>query len=212
MLDGAALSSKWATCVERLKDRHNNRSLWEALEHTRAVTIEDNLLIIGMEPSDFNGATHIQQTAIFPTVRQMVREVFQEPLEPRLIEGVTLEDWKVTKDSDARVAAMRKAGPVQRAPSTVDGSSWEALYDHLSRLFAQSPNRALPQGKARYANEALYSLMEAMDTLYPNEPDDPTERSLARAIERIANVSEIPAPVLAFELERLRAWSKANPA
>ena len=49
-----------------------------------------------------------------------------------------------------------------------------------------------------------------MDTLYPDEPDDVTERSLARTLERISNSSEIPASVLAFELERLRAWRKGG--
>ena len=49
-----------------------------------------------------------------------------------------------------------------------------------------------------------------MDTLYPEGADEPTERSLARVLDRIANASEIPAAVLAFELERLRAWRKAE--
>ncbi len=211
-MNDAALPEMWATCVERLIDRVNNRSLWEALEHTHVITIENDVLIVGMEAGDFHRATHIQQSMIFPTVRQVIREVFAEPLELRLIEGTTLEDWQSTKSADARVAAMRQAAPRQSAVETSGANSWETLYDHIARLFAQSPMRALPQGKARYANEALYAVLEAMETLYPAEPDDATERSLARAIDRIANVSEIPASVLAFELERLRAWSKANPS
>jgi len=82
----------------------------------------------------------------------------------------------------------------------------------MSRLFTQIPFRALPQGKARYANEALYILLDAMETLYPDPPDDSAERSLARVLERISNASEIPAPMLAFELERLRAWKSAETA
>jgi hypothetical protein len=31
-------------------------------------------------------------------------------------------------------------------------------------------------------------------------------------LERISNASEIPAPVLAFELERLRAWRASEAA
>ena len=49
-----------------------------------------------------------------------------------------------------------------------------------------------------------------MDYLYPDEPDDLTERSLARVLERISGSSEIPAAALAFELDRLRAWRKAS--
>jgi hypothetical protein len=54
-------------------------------------------------------------------------------------------------------------------------------------------------------------LMDAMETLYPEQPDDAAERSLARVLDRISNASEIPASVLAFELERLRAWRAAEP-
>ena len=59
---------------------------------------------------------------------------------------------------------------------------------------------------ARYANDALYLLVEAMDTVYPADPDEHAERQLARALDRIGASADIPASVIAFELERLRAW------
>ena len=95
-------------------------------------------------------------------------------------------------------------------PTSTGSSGWDGVTEQLSRLYAQAPSRALPQGKARYANEALYLLVDAMDALYPEDPDEHAERSLARILDRIANASEIPAAVLAFELERLRAWRKAE--
>ncbi|HLK60349.1 MAG TPA: hypothetical protein VKU00_27560, partial [Chthonomonadaceae bacterium] len=202
-------------CVERLKDRVNSRSFWEAVESTHPITIENDTLVVGLDTMDINRASHIQHSAHAHTVQQVLEEVFHQPLELRLIEGTTLADWEATKEREARMAEMREASQMRPGtaarPQAPAGYTdpWEALAEQVTRLYSQVPNRALPQNKARYANEALYTLVEAMDTLYPDDPDDIAERGLARVLERIAGNSEIPAPMLAFELERLRAWRKS---
>ena len=210
-MSAASLPILWANCVNQLKDRVNNRSFWEALEHTRAITIESGTLVLGIEPEEYNHASTITQVSMLHTVHEVVRQLFGQPLKVRIIEGAGLADWDAAKVQDASVAAMKVAVPTARA-APVGGSGWDSVTDQLSRLYAQAPFRALPQGKARYANEALYLLVEAMDTLYPDEAEEQNERSLARILDRIANASEIPAAVLAFELERLRAWRKAEAA
>ena len=207
-MNTASLPTLWATCVERLKDKVNNRSFWEALEQTRPVTIESDTLIIGMESGNFNLASHLQQAARVNLMHQTIQEVFGQLLQVRLIEGTTLADWEGTKVRDARLAVMRQTtiARQQTESGTIEG--WDGLMEQLNRLYSQSANRFLPQGKARYANEALYLVMDALETLYPENPDETAERSLARALERIASVSEIPASVVAFELERLLAWRR----
>ena len=65
-MNAASLPELWSTCVDRLKDRVNNRSFWEALEHSHPITIENDTLIIGMEPENFNRAGHIQLATLFP--------------------------------------------------------------------------------------------------------------------------------------------------
>jgi hypothetical protein len=210
-MNTASLSPIWANCVELLKDRVNNRSFWEALEKTVPVTIENGLLVIGMDASAYNLAGHIQHPAHMNVVTRVVQERFHQPLQVRVIEGTTLEDWQTTKVRDAAAAALKQSAPPPRpAFESVQADSWETLNEHLTRLYAQTPLRSLPQGKARFANEALYTLVEAMDTLYAEETSEATERHLARTLERIAANSDIPAPVLAFELERLRAWQRTG--
>ncbi len=207
-----SLKGLWANCVDRLKDRINNRSFWEAIEKTQAVLIENGVLVVGLPSEEFSRAGHIQHTSTMHTVTTVVQEQFRQPLQVRLIEGTTPADWEATKEREARVVAMRQASVVPRPAATADGSAdtWEGLYEQMARLYAQTPFRSLPQGKARYANEALYILAEAMELLYTEPADDHMERSLARVLERIANASEIPAAALAFELERLRAWRRAS--
>jgi len=208
-MSAASLPILWANCVNQLKDRVNNRSFWEALEHTRAITIENGTLVLGLEPEEYTHASVITQVSLLHIVHEVVRQLFGQPLKVRIIEGLGLADWEAAKTQDASIAAMKVAAPAAR-PAAAAGTGWDAVTERLSSLYAEAPFRALPQGKARYANEALYLLVDAMDTLYQDGADEQTERSLARILDRIANSSEIPAAVLAFELERLRAWRKAE--
>lgn len=206
------LPSLWNKCVDLLKDRVNNRSFWEAIENTVPVTVEQNTLIIGLDPYKFNMATHIQQTYVLHTVETTIAQVFGQPLKVRVIEGTTVADWEMVKQRDERAAIMKQSMPVvsQRPVEAADTASWDALIDFVARLYSQFPVRTLPQGRARYANEALYTVAEAMDNLYTEPATEGMERGLARILDRIAVNSDIPAPVLAFELERLRAWRKAT--
>ena len=216
MLNSPSLAPLWTACVDRLKDRINNRSVWEALEQTQAVGVEGDTLIIGMETENFNQATHIQQNSLQPIIQQTILEIFRQPLKMVIIEGVTPADWEARKAHDAKIAAIRKEAanrPVQSATPTVvmqRSGSWDSLYDNLSHLYSQIPFRTLPQGRARFANEALYLLVEAMDALYPENADESVERALARILDRVSNLSEIPSVVIAFELERLQAWRKSE--
>ncbi len=210
-MNAASLPNLWANCVERLKDRINNRSFWEAIELTEPVTIEGDALIVGMEPENYGRASIVQQVANLHIVNEVVEQFFGIPLKVRLIEGNTLADWELVRERDARAQVMRSSVPTQRETSAGHGDlTWESVIEQISRLYAAAPHRALPQGKARFANEALYLLVESMDGLYPDDAGDHAERSLARVLERIANASEIPAAVLAFELERLRVWRRSS--
>jgi hypothetical protein len=207
----AALPLLWANCVNLLKDRVNNRSFWEALEATRPVTIEGNTLVIGLRESEYSRVGYLEQSANMNAIVKAVQERFNAPLQVRIIEGQTLADWEAIKSRDQRIAVMRQQeiAPRHNEPVVQDGT-WEGLADALSQLYSISPFRNLPQGKARFANDALYALAEAMDTLYPEDPDETTERNLARALERISGYADIPATVLAFELERLVAWRRSQ--
>ena len=216
MMNSPSLAPLWAACVDRLKDRINNRSVWEALEQTAPVGVEGDTLIIGMETENFNQATHIQQHSLQPVIQETITEIFRQPLKMQIIEGLTAADWEAHKAHDAKIAAIRKeasARPIQAVAPTATmerSGSWDALYENVSHLYSSIPFRTLPQGRARFANEALYLLVETMETLYAENADESVERALARILDRVSGLSEIPSVVIAFELERLRAWRKSE--
>ena len=207
-MNTASLSALWAQCVTLLKDRVSNRSFWEAIELTHAVTIENDTLIIGLDSLNFNRSSHITQAFALAAITQVVGEVFGRTLQVRLIDGTTLAEWENVKAHAVRVLAMQKQTNVRKISESSQTNTWDSLADRVTQMYTATPQRTFPQVKARYVTEALYFIVEAMDELYSDEPDELTERSLAKVIDRIANAVEMPATMVAYELERLRAWRR----
>lgn len=201
----------WAKTVDMVKDRVNNRSLWETMEKTVGITIEDNTLIIGLDARLFNLAGHLNVSEHRNAIEQSVSQLAGRPMKVRVIEGTTLDDWVYTKKRDERVAAMRSATYEKRDRQEAEAQSWDSVYDYVSRAYSATPLRQLPQAKARYLTDMLYVISDAMERLYPEEPDENTERLLARVIDRVAHSAEVPPTLVALELERLRAWRKQHP-
>jgi hypothetical protein len=201
----------WAKAVDRIKDRVNNRTLWETLEQAVGLTIEDNIFIIGLHPRIFNHSGLLTVPQHANVINAVLSELAGQPLRSRVIEGDTLEDWAFVKSREARAAVAQNRQYERREQQYAQSGSWDALLDEVSRAYSTTPLRQLPQSRARYLTDMLYTIADAMSTLYPDVPDDATERSLARVIDRVAQNAEVPAALVALEVERLRAWRTQNP-
>ena len=89
-MSAASLPILWANCVNQLKDRVNNRSFWEALEQAHAITIENGILVLGIDAEEYTRASVINQVSMLHTVHEVVRQLFGQSLKVRIIEGVGL--------------------------------------------------------------------------------------------------------------------------
>lgn len=198
----------WQQTVGLCKDRVNSRSFWEALERAVAIAVEDGTLIIGLKAEIFNQAGHLNVSEHRNAIETSASAAWGQPLRIRIIEGDTLADWESRKKRDARVAAHREASYDRRDQQAAEAQSWDSLYEYVARAYSATPLRSLPQARARYVTDMLYVIVDAMDQLFPAEPDEAVERLLARVIERVATNVEMPATLVALEVERLRAWRK----
>jgi hypothetical protein len=203
-------SELWAKTVDQVKHRVNNRSLWETLEKTVGITIEDGIFIVGLEARVYNEAGNLTTAEHKNAIEVAASQIAGQPLRIRVIEGETPADWVATKKRDERVAAMRETTYERRDKESAESQSWDALYDYAARSYSSLQMRQLPQSKARYLTDMLYVLSDAMNQLYPEQPDEHTQRLLARVIDKVAGSAEVPATLVALELERLRAWQKQS--
>jgi len=79
-------------------------------------------------------------------------------------------------------------------------SSWETVYEQLSRRYAAVSNKTLPQNRARFYEEAVELIAQARKE--QTNFDDMGERNFARCLERVAQYSEVPSTLVAAEILR----------
>lgn len=196
----------WARGVDRMKDKIVLPSMWEALDHVVPITIENGEFVIGLPTQRFSLSGHLRNPGYRRTIEIILSELAGQDLQLRIIEGTTLADWERTKQREAIAAANREQEYAQRRHQEAVEQSWDVLYERIVRAYSEQPYRQLPQGKAAYLRKALQMVLEAMEQLYPRgvEPDDLSERNLARVIDRIANSIGAPPALVAYELSRLR--------
>jgi hypothetical protein len=204
-------SDLWKKTVDRVKDRVNHRSLWEVMEKAVGIAVEGDTFIVGLNARNFNEAGHMNVSEHRNAIEQAASSFAGRPLKVRIIEGDTLADWTTTKARDERVAAMQSATYQRRDRDEAAAQNWDTLYDYVSRAYSALPMRTLPQSKSRYLTDMLYVLSDSMNQLYPEQPDESTERLLARVVEKVAGNADVPATLVCLELDRLRSWQRQNP-
>jgi hypothetical protein len=196
----------WAEVVERVKDRTISPALWRALEKAVGVTIEDGQLIIGFTSPDMPMSGHLRSGDHKNTIESCIAEVAGEPLRLRMIEGLTVADWEAAKRREAAAEAARASAARRRAHESEASKTWDVLMEQVSRRYANTPMRQFPQMRAKYLADATQMIVEAMETLYPagSEVDELAERALARLIEKIATLIDVPSVVVANGILRSR--------
>jgi hypothetical protein len=181
------MRAAWTKAVEITKQRAVNPTLYRALEKTVPIAWEDGFFVVGMLHAE-GTMVGAMNTAEYQTViNRAVQEATREPnLRFRFIEMQT----QITATAQKQAAEF------------ATGTTWEAVYDGVSRLWASAELRSLPVGRGRYIAAALDMVSEAMDRLYPKEGkvEETTERGLSRVIDRIASMAQSDPAVIAYLL------------
>ena len=206
----------WANAVDRVKHTIISPGLWRALERVIPVAWENGIFVIGLAPSDGQLGSLLKSRDNQLAIERALREASGvADLQMRLIDGTHYEDWDSAKLRDAAAHAQRTQAGQKQIVATATLTSWDAVYDQVSRLWAGFEYRSLWTGRGRYLDTALGIVEQAMDGgLYPAEgkADEQAERALSRVLERIASMTGSDAAVVALLLfQRRRARVIAPP-
>jgi hypothetical protein len=77
-------------------------------------------------------------------------------------------------------------------------TSWDSVYDQLSKRWGAVGNKSLPQNRARFFEEAISVVADARREMASS--DDMGERNFARCIERVAQYVEMPSTLVAMHI------------
>ncbi|GBC92669.1 hypothetical protein HRbin15_01145 [bacterium HR15] len=188
----------WNTVREKVKEKVTGRSLYQALDILTPIVMEGETLVLGMPAEHALLASHLNA----PTVRRYIELFLEEAYGFRpqivIIEGTTLNDWQLYQRKQEELRRLTEASMRKQAQEARAYTSWEAVYEQVGRAFAATPNRSLALSRARYLQEALQIVREAMQHLSLESEMD--ERQLNRIIERIATNVDAPAALIAWLL------------
>jgi hypothetical protein len=194
----ADLADVWKGALPKILSNVTGRGMWTALNAAVPVTIDDGVFVLGIEFRDSELGGHLRMPSTSQLIERAIAAELGTPTRLRIIDGTTIADWEVAKRRDVERRRLQEADLAKQRAELQAKTSWDGIYEQLSRRFAAVPNRSLPQNRARFFEEAVEIIVEARKS--QTNFDDLGERNFARCIERVAQYTEIPSTVVAKEI------------
>jgi hypothetical protein len=169
--------------------------VWAALNACKPLAVENGAFVLGLASQDTELSGHLRLPQTKKLIEQEISTRVGSPVSLRVIEGTTAEDWERAKRRDAEAKRMQEQAHQRAVAEISSRTNWETIYEQLGRKFASTPNKSMPQNRAKFFEEALEIVSDARKN--QQSRDELNERNFARCIERLAQYSEVPSTVVA---------------
>jgi hypothetical protein len=160
--------------------------------------MDNGVFVLGVPPQDSALGAHLRLPSTSQIIERNVGKGLGHQVRLRVIDGTTLEDWELVKRRDVERRRLQEAELDKMRAEMQAKTSWDGIYEQLSRRFAAVSNRSLPQNRARFFEEAIEIIAEVRKG--QAEFDDLGERNFARCLERVAQYTEVPSTIVAKEV------------
>lgn len=208
-MDSAKVHQMWLEAAELVKDRVVSPTVFKALEHGYGIALEGDEFIVGYDTKDLPLAANLRSAQNHAIIEQCLKQVLNKPVRFRLIEGTTVEDYQRYKKSIEVVEQQRMDAEQRRSQERVVEDAWDEISERIARTYAQTPLRTYSQQRALFMRQAFGLINEGVNKLkYTNNANELEKRCLARVFDKLAQVTEVPAAMLAYEFFRLREEGK----
>jgi len=192
------LAEVWAEVLPDIRKGVTGVGVWTALNAAKPIVMEEGVLVIGLPHAEAELAGHLRMAQTRRLIESEIGGQFGQPLTLRVIEGTSASDWESEKIRDAEKRRLQDQA-YQRAKAHIQaGVSWEGVYDQISRKFAETPNRSLPQNRAKFFLDAIEIIAHAVRETPVT--DELAERNFARCLERVSQYAEVPSTLVALKV------------
>jgi hypothetical protein len=194
----ADMAEVWKASLPHVLNNVTGRGVWTALNAAVPVTLEEGVFVLGIPRNDSALGAHLRMPATSQMIEKMVGTRLGHQVRLRVIDGTGSEDWDLVKRRDVERRRLQEAELTKMKAELQAKTSWDGIYEQLSRRFAAISNRSLPQNRARFFEEAIGIIVEARKS--QETFDDLGERNFARCLERVAQYTELPSVIVAKEV------------
>jgi hypothetical protein len=200
-------SALWNQVIEIAKKRIIQTSLWQALEASKPITIEDGKLIVGLPSAMIHFSSYITSSENRHRLNTIIYELTGQNIQIRVIEGTEQADWELVKKREAIAQAAQDARQAQIDREARLEASWESLSETIYEMYSRMPLKQLPQNRAKYLRQVIPLISKEMDRLMvgPDAENEKNQRALARVLEKAATLADVPGTVVAMYLEEYRS-------
>jgi len=192
MADAASI---WKQALPVIRTKVTGVGVWTALNACLPLAYEDDVLVLGLRGRDSDLAGHLKMVQTKRIMDFEVSRACGKTTAARVIEGDTPADWERAKRRDAEALRLKEQAESRVRAEITSRTSWDGIYEQLSRRYASVTNKSLPQNRAKFLIDGIQLVSDALKTAPPQ--DDPNERNFGRCIERIAQYSEVPSTLVA---------------
>jgi hypothetical protein len=189
------LAEVWNEVLPTIRNGLTGVGIWQALNLSKPIAFENGTLVLGLPHSETELSGHLRLPMTKRLIETTVGEKYKEPVNLRVISGTDYSDWEIEKRRDLEKRRLNEQSLAKERAELGARSNWEHIYEQLSRKFAATPSKSLPQNRARFFEEAASMLAEARRS--QTSWDDLGERNFARCLERLAHYAEIPSALVA---------------
>lgn len=185
----------WSDALPTIKNGVTGVGIWTALNLAKPVAFENGYFVLGLPHQEMELAGHLRMALTKRLIETTVGGKLESAVTLRVIDGTTSADWEIEKRRDVEKQRLNEQSLAKMRAELTARTSWDAVYEQLSRKFASVPQKSLPQNRARFYEEAIALLAEARQGQLAS--DDMGERNFARCVERLAQYSEVPSTIVA---------------
>jgi len=197
----AGLAEAWSETLPEIMNRVTGVGVWTALKSSVPVAHEDDSIVLGVPSRDSELIGHLKLPQVRNAVESLMSQRLNQKVNLVVINGTTEADWETEKKRQIERRKLQDQALARQRAEVAAGKSWDSVYEDISRVYSALPNRSLPQNRARFFNEAVEIIAQALLEAPIN--DDLAERNYARCIDRVAQHADLPSTFVALKvLER----------
>jgi hypothetical protein len=192
----------WKEITEVIVMRSDRVGPFErALQVAVPIALEEGLMVVGYPDDIYREGAQLKVPANNRALLDALALVLGREVEFRYIQGTDLEDWERIKANEERT----KARSTTQAQEVQMGSEWDDLVTRMHRAFNELARRQFPQVRAIFVAQVLQWIIETETKARSGgSSEEIIERAVARAIDRLASLVEIPPTLVAMEYLRKR--------
>lgn len=196
----AEIAEIWSQALPTIKQGVTGVGVWAALNSAKPIAVEEGQLVLGLAPGETELAGHLKIPLTKKLIEQELSQRIGSDVKLRVIDGTSYADWERIKRRDVEAKRLQEVAHNRVRAELESRTSWDTVYEQLGRKFAATPNKSMPQNRARFYQEGVQLIVETRKALTVR--DELNERNFARVLERLAQYSEIPSAVVAVEVLR----------